>query len=109
MDFVFVEDVARANLGALLADAEDRVYNVGSGTETSLLELLQLLLRVMGREDLQPDFQPERSVNPVPRRIADTRAADRDLGFRTQVPLQEGLRRFVDWRNEQVDQKRRTD
>jgi UDP-glucose 4-epimerase len=109
MDFVFVEDVARANLVALLADAEDRVYNVGSGTETSLLELLQLLLRVMGREDLQPDFQPERSVNPVPRRIADTRAADRDLGFRTQVPLQEGLRRFVDWRNEQVDQKRRTD
>jgi UDP-glucose 4-epimerase len=102
MDFVFVEDVARANLCALSADVEDRVYNVGSGTETSLLELLQMLLRVMGREDLEPEFQAVRSVNPVPRRLADINAAARDLGFKTTVGLEEGLRRLVSWRKQQV-------
>jgi UDP-glucose 4-epimerase len=102
MDFVFVEDVARANIHALRADAVDRVYNVGSGTETSLLELLQLLLRVMGREDLKPVFEPPRAVNPVPRRLADIRAAERDLGFKTTIGLEEGLRRLVQWRKKQM-------
>jgi UDP-glucose 4-epimerase len=102
MDFVFVEDVARANIHALKADTVDRVYNVGSGTETSLLELLQLLLRVMGREDLAPVFEPPRSVNPVPRRLADIGAAERDLGFKTTVGLEEGLHRLVAWRNRQM-------
>src|SRR5713226_2330250 len=58
MDFVHVADVARANVLALRADVEDRVYNVASGTETSLLELLRLLLKAMRREDLEPEFQP---------------------------------------------------
>lgn len=102
MDFVFVEDVGRANVHALRADVEDRVYNVGSGSETSLLELLHLLLRVMGREDLQPELQPPRAVNPVPRRLADIHGAERDLGFKTTVGLEEGLRRLVAWRNRQV-------
>lgn len=102
MDFVFVEDVARANIHALRADIEDRVYNVGSGSETSLLELLHLLLRVMEREDLQPAFEPPRAVNPVPRRLADIRAAEHDLGFKTTVGLEEGLRRLVAWRNQQI-------
>jgi UDP-glucose 4-epimerase len=107
MDFVFVEDVARANLRALAAGVEDRVYNVGSGTETSLLELLQLLLRVMGREDLEPEFQPARAVNPVPRRLADIGAAERDLGFKTTVGLEEGLRRLVAWRKQQIGKEER--
>lgn len=106
MDFVFVEDVARANLAALAADVEDRVYNVGSGTETSLLALLQLLLKAMNREDLKPEFEPPRSVNPVPRRLADVSAAERDLGFKTTVPLDEGLRRLVEWRRTQIEAKK---
>jgi UDP-glucose 4-epimerase len=46
---------------------------------------------------LQPEYGPERKVNPVPRRLADTRAAGRLLGFRSQVRLQDGLRRLVEW------------
>ncbi len=100
MDFVYSEDVARANLAAFTADCCDEVFNVGSGAETSLLELLQLLLRVTGREHLEPEFLPPRSVNSVPRRLADTRKAASQLGFRTQVDLAEGLRRLIAWRAE---------
>jgi UDP-glucose 4-epimerase len=98
MDFVYSEDVARANLRAMLSDATDEVFNVGSGQETSLLELLHALLKVTGHDHLRPVFLPERSVNPVPRRLAATAKAERLLGFRAEVSLEEGLRRLVDWR-----------
>ncbi|MCK6554553.1 NAD-dependent epimerase/dehydratase family protein [Candidatus Binatia bacterium] len=98
MDFVHVHDVARANVLALRSDVADRVYNVGSGSETSLLQLLDALLRAMGREDLRPEFQPARAVNPVPRRLADVGAAQRDLGFSAEIPLPDGLEQLVRWR-----------
>jgi len=97
MDFVYVDDVARANLLALQADVADEVFNVGSGTETSLLELLAALLRVTGQEHVQPFMLPERAVNPVPRRLADVRKADQMLGFRTRIALENGLRSLVTW------------
>lgn len=96
MDFVYVEDIARANLLAAWADVSDRVYNVGYGQEVSLNELATALTRVMG-SDLRPEYRDERKVNPVPRRLADTAAAERDLGFRAAVGLDEGLTRLVDW------------
>jgi UDP-glucose 4-epimerase len=96
MDFVYVEDVARANVLALQSEVTDDVFNVGSGTETSLEQLAAALLRVM-RADLRPEYGPERAVNPVPRRLADTTKAERSLGFRTQVGLDDGLARLVAW------------
>jgi len=98
MDFIFSEDVAEANLLAMQSDVSDEVFNVGSGTETSLLQLLQCLLKVSGRTDVQPAFLPERSVNPVPRRLASTDAAVRRLGFRPAVDLETGLKRLIAWR-----------
>jgi len=100
MDFVYVDDVARANLLAMESDVSDEVFNVASGTESSLLDLLQALLRVTGNEHVRPAFLPERAVNPVPRRLADVGKADRMLGFRARVGLEEGLRRLVSWRRE---------
>jgi len=96
MDFVFIEDVARANILAAESDVTDEVFNVASGTETSLQGLAEALLRVMGA-DLPIEYGPERSVNKVSRRLADTsRVADR-IGFRAQVGLDEGLERLVTW------------
>src|SRR5690606_11644674 len=100
MDFVFVEDVARANILAARSDVADEVFNVASGVETSLLDLLRTLLRVVGREEVEPEFLPPRTVNPVPRRLADVRKAKRLLGFEARVSLEDGLRRLVDWRTE---------
>jgi UDP-glucose 4-epimerase len=97
MDFVYIEDVARSNVLALASDASDEVFNVASGTETSLRELAEALLRVMGAEGLALEYGPERSVNPVPRRLASTEKAERMLGFRARVSLDVGLRRLVHW------------
>jgi UDP-glucose 4-epimerase len=96
MDFVFTEDIARANLLAAESDATDEVINIGSGTETSLRELADALLRVMG-SDLPVEFGPPRAVNGVTRRLADVSLAEKRLGWRAEVGLEEGLRRLVAW------------
>jgi UDP-glucose 4-epimerase len=96
MDFVYIDDVARANVLALQSDVSDEVFNVGSGTETSLNELAAAVLKAMG-SDLVPEHRPEREVNPVSRRLADTRKAERLLGFRARVGLEDGLKRLIGW------------
>jgi UDP-glucose 4-epimerase len=96
MDFVFTRDIARANLLAASSDATDAVFNVASGCETSLLELARTLLHVMGSE-LSVVHGPERSINKVSRRLADTSAAREQLGFVAEVGLAEGLGELVEW------------
>jgi len=96
MDFVFTSDIARANVLAAASAVTDGVYNVASGTETSLLELAETLLDAMG-SDLSVEHGPERAVNGVVRRLADTTAAERDLGFVPEVGLEQGLRELVEW------------
>jgi UDP-glucose 4-epimerase len=96
MDFVYVEDVARANVLAAMSPATDQVFNVATGWETSLNELAQTLLSVMG-SDLQPEYGPQRKVNPVPRRLADTSSAEEALGFQAGVDLRTGLTNLVEW------------
>jgi UDP-glucose 4-epimerase len=96
MDFAYTVDIARANVLAARSDIREGVYNVASGRETSLLELANLLLRVMG-SDRDVEHGPERAVNSVVRRLADTTAARRDLGFETQVGLEKGLSALVEW------------
>ena len=97
MDFIYVEDIARANILAMASAREDDVYNVASGTETSLLELWGGIQQVTGAHQLEPEFHPPRKVNPVPRRLADVRAARDELGFEAEVTLEDGLRRLREW------------
>jgi UDP-glucose 4-epimerase len=97
MDFIHVRDIARANILAARSKVTDDVFNVASGTETSLLQLAQALASVMGHRNLAPEFAPERSINPVPRRLASTEKAERRLGFRATVPLEQGLADLVKW------------
>jgi UDP-glucose 4-epimerase len=96
MDFVHVWDVARANVLAARAAADDQVLNVASGIETSLLDLARMILEITGSE-LAIEHRETRKVNSVSRRLADTRAAKALLGFEAQVDLRAGLATFVDW------------
>ena len=96
MDFVFTRDIARANVLAAAGDVVEGAYNVASGTETSLVDLAHALLRVMA-SDLDVEHGPARAVNGVERRLADVRAAQRDLGFTAEVGLEDGLRELVEW------------
>lgn len=96
MDFVHVADIARANLLAAQTDVTDEVFNIASGTETSLLELAQVLTEVM-KADLAPEFGPPRTVNAVSRRLAGVSAAADRIGFRAEIGLREGLHGLVEW------------
>ncbi len=99
MDFVYVADVARANILALKSDATDEVFNVAGGVETSLEELCFVLLETMG-SDLKPtyvDIPEDRKKVEVSRRLADVSKARDMLGFKADVTLKEGMGRLVDW------------
>ena len=100
MDFVHVHDIARANVLAADAAVTDRVFNIGSGTETSLKELAAKLLEVM-ESPLTPQHAEARKVNPVPRRLADVGAACHAIGYAPTVALESGLRQLVAWWQEE--------
>jgi len=96
MDFIYIEDIARANVAGLKSDVSDEVFNIASSVETTLNDLANALMRVMGKT-LTPEYGPERKVNAVPRRLASTEKAKRLLGWEAQVSLDEGLERLVAW------------
>ncbi|WP_405764815.1 NAD-dependent epimerase/dehydratase family protein [Streptomyces sp. NBC_01538] len=97
MDFVDVRDIARANVLAAESDLTDEVFNVASGTETSLRELADGLLEAMGASDLEPEHGPARAVNGVVRRLADTTQAAERLGFTARIDMRTGLKDLVEW------------
>ena len=101
MDFVYVDDIARAYMLAMESDASDQVFNVASGVETSLNDLAHSLLKVMNATHLKPEYGPARKVNPVSRRLSSTKAAEEVLGFKATIDVEEGLRRLVAWWREE--------
>ena len=96
MDWVYVDDVARAFMLAASSDASGEAFNVATGKETSLTELAKALMATMGA-DMAVEYGSSRTINAVPRRVADMRRAQARLGFTAQVPLAEGLGHLVKW------------
>ena len=96
MDFVYVQDVAKANVAALLADVKGEAFNIGNNRETSLKQLLDLLL-VANNSSLKPEHKPDNTVNPVSRRLADISKAKKLLSFSPSVTLEEGLKKLSAW------------
>lgn len=96
-DFVAVEDCARANLRAMDAETVDRFYNVGTGTRTSLKELAERICHLTGCN--QPiQYAPRSQATLVRNRIGSARRASEEIGFTAEIPLDEGLRRLIEWR-----------
>jgi UDP-glucose 4-epimerase len=99
MDFIYVEDVARANVLAMKSMITDEIFNVGSGIETSLEDLCWLLLEVMD-SDLKPKYvsiPDDRSKVEVSRRRSDVSKAREKLGFEMKISLRKGLENLVQW------------
>lgn len=97
MDFIYVEDVARATILALKSDINEGFYNVGTGIETNLLNLLETLLKITG-SSLKPKFEPARANTHVTRRRADTKKTKHDINFQSQITVEEGLKKLIDWK-----------
>jgi nucleoside-diphosphate-sugar epimerase len=96
-DFVFVSDVVQANLRAATASLADRaaVFNIGSGTATSLNQIIELLNR-FAPQPLNVLYTAERQGD-IRHSVADIGRARTLLGFQPQVGLQDGLRLTLDW------------
>jgi UDP-glucose 4-epimerase len=88
-DYVYVVDVVRATLAA--AERDGGVYNVGTGRETSVVELFDLCRRVAGKGDVEPEFAPPRP-GELQRSVLDVSRAVDELGWRPEHSLEEGLR-----------------
>ena len=101
-DFVYVTDIARANVLASRSDATDRFYNVGCGIGTTVRKLVESILEVTGAT---PPIRYEPAGETfVTRRIGSTEQAKRDLAFEAEVELSEGLRELVSWRRRRSQQ-----
>ena len=99
-DFVYVEDVARANVLALQASATDEFYNVGSGIQTSIAELCDLILSLKN-SDLEVKYNPYNEDDArrlVQNRIGCPKKAFQDLGFNYTYSLKDGLQKLINWR-----------
>ena len=96
-DFIYVKDVAQANILALKAGKGDSYYNIGSGQGTNLRELASTLLKLAGMESLPVRYEPE-GTTYVTHRIGSTKKAEEELGFRAMTPLETGLRNLIEWR-----------
>ena len=95
-DFVHVEDVARANILSLKAEATDTFFNIGTGLGTTIDELVGMLLEITG-SGIEPEYLPQEQVF-VTNRIGSTELAEELLGFRAEVDLRAGLESVVEWR-----------
>jgi UDP-glucose 4-epimerase len=94
-DFVHVGDVARANLLALTTNATDVELNIGSGVQTTIKELVERLLELTD-SDVEPEYRDEQMF--VKNRVGSTEKAERLLGFRAEIGLDDGLRSTIRWR-----------
>ncbi|MBE1426403.1 UDP-glucose 4-epimerase [Desulfomicrobium macestii] len=95
-DFVYVGDCARANLLAMQSDATDAFYNVGTGIKTSIKELTEMILDIRDSKQ-EIKFLPG-GLTFVKNRVGCPEKAIREIGFKAEVPLAQGLRALIEWR-----------
>lgn len=93
-DFIHVRDIARANIQAAASDVSRGIYNIGTGTSSSILELVKILREI--HPNLQCGFQPFRA-GEVRNSVADISLARKALGFVPTIDLKEGVTRYDRW------------
>ena len=99
-DFITARDAARCNVLAMKSDTTDEFYNVGTGVQTSIKELCELILSLK-ESDLKvryKPYSPEDMRRMVQNRIGSTKKASKDLGFEYELDLKQGLKDLIAWR-----------
>jgi UDP-glucose 4-epimerase len=100
-DFIHVVDTARANVAALRSEITGKCYNVGRGIGTSIREITEMLIELTD-SDLEIQYEPAGQTF-VTNRIGSTEMAERDLGFRWSIDLEDGLRSLIEWRRGDIE------
>jgi len=99
-DFIYVEDVARANLCSLESDVKNGFYNVGTEVQTSIKQLCDLILELKN-SPLKVEYKPYSADDArqfVKNRIGSAKKAREEIGFSYKDSLSDGLRKLIDWR-----------
>lgn len=106
-DFIYVSDIAKANICSAKSSATDNFYNVGSGVQTSIKSLTETILKLTDSSQ-KIQYEPAGQTF-VTNRIGDPTNAINDLSFKYSVELTEGLQQLIDWRNshKEIVEKRR--
>jgi UDP-glucose 4-epimerase len=103
-DYVHVADVARANVAAMASDVTGEVFNVASGVATTIKRIVELLLKITG-SDLEPEYVTAggavKSTSGTELDFSIAKA-ERMLGWKPEVDIEQGLRRLIDWRKTQA-------
>lgn len=108
-DFIYVEDVARANIAALTCDTPYGFYNVGTEVQTSIKTLCDAILKLKGSK-LVVNYKPYSADDAralVQNRIGSAKKAKDEIGFEYEYTLEEGLQKLIDWRIETGTDKRK--
>jgi UDP-glucose 4-epimerase len=95
-DFVYVTDCALANLCAMKAGVTDQFYNVGRGVQTTIKELAETILEILG-SSLSIQYEPS-GTTFVTNRVGCPKKAEAEIGFKARVGLREGLEKLIEWR-----------
>lgn len=99
-DFIYVEDVARANIAALESNTQVGNYNVGTEIQTTIRELCDTILKLKS-SDLKVNYVPYSEDDArqfVQNRIGSRQKAEEDISFKYKYSLKEGLQKLIDWR-----------
>ena len=94
-DFVYVGDVALANLKVLNKKTNSRIFNIGTSTQITINELLLKIKKIM-RKEIKPTYKKERK-GEIRFNSLDINLAKKELGWEPKMDLQEGLKRTIEW------------
>jgi len=93
-DFISVEDVASANIQAMLSDIKEGFFNIGTGTPTSVLELAELMIKI-SNYNIKPIFEKSRKGD-VKLSLADISNTQKYLDWHSEIKLEDGLKKIMD-------------
>jgi UDP-glucose 4-epimerase len=105
-DFIAVEDCALANICAMQSKVNDSFYNVGTGKKTSLKELAEILLKLTESTN-KINYAERSTATLVKNRVGCPKKAIKEIGFKSNITLTEGLEKLIIWRkNHKTEMKK---
>ncbi|WP_409563185.1 NAD-dependent epimerase/dehydratase family protein [Hyphomicrobium sp. MC8b] len=105
-DYIHIDDVVEAMVRSMENTSREKIFNIGSGKGTSLLELLDVVDSVLGRKT-ERIFQPSRTFD-VPVNILSIERANRELSWRPRISLEEGIRKLADYLHDALDGEKKS-
>lgn len=93
-DFIHVSDVVEAFMLAYEGDFRCEIFNVGTGVARTFNEVIEIINKLLGK-NIKPIYKPNPIKNYVHHTLADTTKAEKVLGFKAKIPLEDGIKTLV--------------